>query len=478
MAKCTLVTLIGIFLLLNQAIEHPDGWTEDIRITFSGETGGAGKFIYDFQMDREANFYYIGMDHGMDSVFLTKVSAKGELLINEKTILSRQHQAPFWVFLDETRNELNIIHATSDGEIGYTRFDSEGKILIDSLPISDIDLWESFKPIAVIDKDNNLAIYWIEQGLTPSEEPEEIIYKKLNNEGNTLTDATTLLTMNAEVYSSGPSAWASSDYNGSVFIFWKKIESQTYISQYYFCKVDANGNILQNKTLSLLKQAQSSQVWDYETFLGSSDKIYLFTTHTQKYTTPKGQFLRWESYINYTQFDLNGTKVFERTLYPPTNSAVMGSLHVTIDANRKFHLAWDDDKDYEPSGEGAIIGYSPYYPREIYHLTLDPNGDPLGLPIRLTQIDNRNSINPHIFTKGGDLFLIWSDNRYYKGSDNMNGFDIFMKSTAPISFKLHPPSATSSSVLLIVAAVSIISASSVSLVLWRRRRNLACKKSK
>jgi len=80
------------------------------------------------------------------------------LLIDEKNLLSEQ---PLHALFNESQNDIYIFHRfESRDEIGYSKYDENGEKIIDSNIISDIDLWILYNPIATIDKDKNIVIFW------------------------------------------------------------------------------------------------------------------------------------------------------------------------------------------------------------------------------------------------------------------------------------------------------------------------------
>lgn len=449
------------------AYSYPEGWSDDFRITDGAEEGGVGKFIHFFDISQSGDYYFVVQDSGRSYTFLTRTNAHGVFVVEEKELL---RENPLYTFLDSS-GELHVFYSQED-EIKYVRFDADGAKIINSLSISDQDRWRSFKPLATTDDDGNLAIFWLDQNSSSSEGLRhlEVMYEKTDNEGTTLIPTKTLSTIYADPWGEGVQTCFDQDRN--FYVFWKEEETD-HIYNYYFITFDINGNILQNKTFIDSLQVVSGDIWNYDRFLVSNDKIHLFISHTEKKTTPKGQFIEMRSYINHTQFHFNGTKISEKVIFTEINGTIFGSLFVALDADEVFHLVWNDEIDYGVS-TGASAGYSHDSPTEIYYLTSNGDGELLGSATRLTDVDQRNSQSPYLRVKITDLFLVWSDNRNYKGDDNQNGFDIFLKSTSPINIEPLGSYAGEEFPLWVISTIAVIAIVGVGLgvgfFFWRRSK--------
>jgi len=430
----TLFIWLTISLLL-LCKSSPAGWSEDIRITFSGEKGGAGLFIRKFHIDQDGNYYFVGYNEGQDVTFLSKVDKQGNLLINEKNLLARFY--PLFVLFDKS-NYFYIFHGLYAGdprrEFACSKFDKGGEKLNDSIVISDIDMWESTEPTALIDNSGNLAVLWKDLDTTSSEAVDvgrgEVMYKKLDISCRTL-EKKSILKLN---YLDRSSIYAD---ESKFYIFLPKEKESPF---FYYYAIDANSTILQDKTYFKVTIPEiplpanlSRSEWVYRKFMFFQNKIHLFIIYYAKFTTLKGQFIKFVSYIYYVQYSRDGKELSRRYLFPPTDGSIIpADFSVAINNNRRIHLAWTDGKDYNPVGGGGP-GLGLDFPMEIYYLILNENGEPLVSQIRLTELDNKDSKAPNLYVKDGYVFLVWSDNRNYKGGAG-NGYDIFLKSTASLGF--------------------------------------------
>ena len=429
MNKILTVLPILIFSMVFCVNAYPTRWSDDFRITYGCEKGGAGRDICFFDMSQDGDYFFVVHDGGRDYTFLTRISNEGNFVVKEKQLIK---QIPKYVFFD-ANCKLHVFYSPAiyPSEIAYLQFDENGNKLINTTFISDVDWMHSSKVIAGTDNGGNIAIFWLEENAT-SPGKSNIMFKKVDSEAKTLNNTESLLTIDVDPLNWALKLWTSFDEYGNLYFLWREEENHTYY--YYFVKFDTDGNILRDKTFIWSRLEQyAPQAWDYDQLVVGLDKIHLFTSQTEKKTTLEGKFIAMESYINYTQFQTDGSNVFEKkTIFSEVNGTIFNSLSVAMTTDQKIHLMWDDEIDYGPDTSPGP-GYSHEQPREIYYLALNENGDPLHSTIRLTEVDQRNSRNPYTYAKMVDLFLVWSDNRYYESSDNLNGFDIFLKSTAQLN---------------------------------------------
>jgi len=434
MTKRTAVAIILPLFLIDLCNSQPLAWSKDFRITYGAEKGGAGRDLRFFDIGPQGDYFFVVHDGGKDYTFLTKFNSEGKLVIKEKVLSLYRASVPSYVFIDgNSRLHVFFPSPTYDYEIAYLQFDENGNKTIDTTLITEIDWLWSTKVIAGTDGSGNIAIFWLEKNAT-SAEKSNIMYKKIDIAANTLTNTRSLITIDVDVLDWALNFWALFDKDGAVYLFWRESQNHIYY-YYYFAKFDIDGNTLKNKMLVLSRAEQfAPEAWNYDRFLVSANRIHLFTSHTEKKTTVEGKFIAMESYINHTLFQIDGNKMSENTVFAEVNGTIFNLLSAVADSEQRIHLAWDDDVDYGPSTSG-LVGYSFDQPRELYYLVLNEDGSPFSQATRLTQVDQRNSRNPHLYVKTVNLFLTWSDNRNYEGSDNLNGFDIFLKSTAPISIE-------------------------------------------
>lgn len=125
--------IIPFYANLLTAYPYPAGWSDDFRITYGAEKGGAGRDLRFFDIAQDGDYFFVVQDGGRDYSFLTRINNEGIFIVKEK-VLMETARGPSYVFLDGSR-KLHYFYSPSvyPYEIAYLQFDENGSKVIDTV---------------------------------------------------------------------------------------------------------------------------------------------------------------------------------------------------------------------------------------------------------------------------------------------------------------------------------------------------------
>ncbi len=382
---------LGIFIavsvivvsLVSLVFAYPEGWGEDIRVTFDP----AGSYRPSLAIDSNNNVHIAWRDYrnGNFEIYYTKLDNNGNTLV-EDTRLTFAPYSSYRPSLGIDSN--NNVHITwedeRDGnwEIYYTKLDNNGNTLVDDTRLT-FNSTHSFWPSIAIDSNNNVHITWYDG----RDGNDEIYYTKLGNNGNTLVDDTRL-TFDSR-FSRVPTI--AIDSNNNVHITWHDWRDGNY--EIYYTKLDNDGNTLVDDRRLTFDGAFSTAP---SIAIDSNNNVHI-TWEDERDGNEE---------IYYTKLDNNGNTLVDDTRL---TFAGGGSWYpsIVIDSNNNVHITWHDWRD------GNL---------EVYYTKLDNNGNTLVDDTRLTFASYSAAHSPIAIDSNNNVHIAWGDDRdgneeiYYKRS--------------------------------------------------------------
>ena len=287
----------------------------------------------------------------------------------------------------------------NNSEIYYSKFDFNGKILIDSKRITPASHSQSLYCKVTIDSNGFLHLIWEEKFQTHS----NIYYTKINKNGEK-TVAPKPITKNIELgtYSTFPQIIADSIDN--IHIVWSWAYKREENFDIFYSKLDSNGNILVDNTplTNNLANCHNDSI-----AIDDEDNIHIVWQDGRD-----GDYQIYYSKID-GKIDKNG-KMSSKNELTLINDIRVSSLNdeslspdICFD-NGKIYVVW-----YDVTNEDKA--------NIIHYLAMDKNGKILIKDMALTlnsyYSDNgkemiNHATNPSIGVKDGKICITWQDDRW------------------------------------------------------------------
>jgi len=346
---------------------------DDTRVT----TDSAGSWYPAIAMDTNNNVHITWYDKRdlYIEIYYTKLDNNGNTLVNDTRVTSHSAGSVGSPTIAVDTN--NNIHITwkdwRDGndEIYYTKLDNNGNTLVNDTRVT-TDSAASACPAIAVDTNNNVHITWEDWGVGSP----EIYYTKLDNNGNTLVDATRLT-------SDSPGSQypkIAMDTNNNVHITWCDSRDGTW-PEIYYTKLDNNGNTLVNDTRVTTDSAASA-----------CPAIAMDTNNNVHITWYDDRDGPYEIY--YTKLDNNGNKLVDDTCLTTDSAAASAHPAIAVDTTNNVHITWRDYRDGDYNWEiyyKHTIASTPTLP--VHNLDTEESFSTIQ-----AAIDDADTLNGHTIT--------------------------------------------------------------------------------
>jgi hypothetical protein len=210
---------------------------DDTRVT----TDPGSSMSQAIAVDKNNNVHITWSDFrdGDREIYYTKLDNNGNTLVDDTRLTTDSAWSSSPAIAVDTNNNVHITwfdERDGNPEIYYMKLDNNGNTLVDDTRLTNSA--DSWTPAIAVDTNNNVHITWQED----RDGNREIYYTKLSNTGNTLVDDTRLTTAFA-------SSWYPAiavDMNNNVHITW--CDKKDGNPEIYYTKLDNNGNTLVDDT--------------------------------------------------------------------------------------------------------------------------------------------------------------------------------------------------------------------------------------
>jgi hypothetical protein len=395
-----LVLVLYSSLAVNVMSEDPPGWSDDTRLTSINDFSSLKPRI---AIDSQDNMHIVYNDyrHGPPELYYMKLDSLGNVLVDEKGVtlpdtdtsnlgdIVCDSQDNIHVVWSDTRNSGQPV---SNLEIYYKKLDNMGDTVVDDTRITVMPYYSVYPAIAV-DSSDNLHIAWCEEMEFGSIWQEEILYTKLDNNGNTLVEDVALTESDGEE-SLFPDI--AVDSAGNVHIMWIDDRNVTGTQQnqdYWYTKLDNDGNTVVDDTYIFFK----GEHFRPSISIDSNDLLHLICGSFQGW---KGNTYR-QIYRVLLDNDGNIVDPEARLTNDDANASHPRSF---FDSSEDLHLVWEDERHNNT---------------EIYYMKLDIGGNIIVDELRLT--DNiSKSLTPQLALDSQDsINVVWADGRAYMDGDKV-----------------------------------------------------------
>jgi hypothetical protein len=178
---------------------------------------------------------------GLD-VWYTKLDTAGETLVPPKMVVDADGTILNWLWPDVVVDQNDDLHLTWDEsdsytEIHYTKLDNEGNILVEDVHLS-WDRYDARAQAMDVDAWGNVHVVWADGRGEPASY--ELLYSKLDNNGNLLVDNLSLTPEHDGKDSRGPDVVVDSE--GNVHICFIDDRSESGGWDVWYTKLDNDGN--------------------------------------------------------------------------------------------------------------------------------------------------------------------------------------------------------------------------------------------
>ncbi len=331
-------------------------------------------------------------------VWYTKLDTSGETLILPKMVVDANGTIMDYLLPAvgvDYKDNLHIVWDQSDDntELHYTKLDDEGNILVEDVYLS-WQGWDARQQALALDSWGNVHILWADGRGTPASG--ELIYTKLDNDGNFLVDNLSLTPEPDGKDSRGPDAVVDSE--GNVHITFMDNRDPGY--DVWYIKLDNNGNFM-IEPMNL--DPSSTSILGPEFAIDCWDTLHLVLS----------DLLRYDGVLKYMKLSPDGSVKDTLTLIA---DKIVNYQDVATSPNGNVSVAWRDTRH----GIENQCVYFKYYdadcgcPDVSVYLTPDeamvPRGGKLGFDIL---VRNNTGIN--------QTFQAWTDvilpnGKSYKGN--------------------------------------------------------------
>lgn len=254
----------------------------------------------------------------------------------------------------------------------------------------------SWYPSLATDREGNVHIAWMDSRDSPLPLMYEIYYKKLDNNGVSLTPEIRI-TFNSSHDSAYPSL--ATDYLGNIHVVWHETRNGNW--EIYYKKLDNNGTGLTPDTRLTFHPAVSyfpSLATDLQ------GNIHVAWEDSRDGYNPNPE-------VYYKKLNNSGSIITPDIMLTPYGS---WDPSIATDRQNNVHVAW---RDYRAGN------------LEIYYKKLNNSGGNLTGDIRVS-FNAANSVTPSLATDStGSVHVVWEDSRdgnrdvYYKKLNN-NGMNL------------------------------------------------------
>ena len=393
-----LFVIIGVFPTTTNADPSPIDWSEDMRVTqVDNNTSTRVRIVCDSLNNN--HLVYTDYRHGPPELYYIKLDEDGNILIDETLITDLDAATSYQPDIGcDSNDNVHIVWSDvrdsgpiSNIELYYEKLDNFGNTLVDETRIT-FAPHNSHYPSMTVDTSDNVNIAWVEQIDIMGILQEEIYYMKLDNNGNTLIDATALTDNDAEE-SLFPDIEVDSD--GEVHIVWLDDRNETGTTQcqdVYYTKLDGNGNTLVDDTKLFVR----ADFFRPNIIVDSSDMIHMTCGSLPGW---KGNVYKQ---IYYMKLNNDGEPIIDELRL--TNDEANASHPVLhLDSEENIHIIWEDERHDNETQENT----------EIYYMKVNNEGAILIEDLRLT-VNSSRSLFPEIEINGNDMVnVVWSDGRDY-----------------------------------------------------------------
>ena len=346
-------------------------WGQDTPLTSSGGNGNPS-----LARDASNNIHIVWSNNSAE-IYYTKLDNNGNTLVDDLplTINTPGFSVDPDIAIDSQDN-LHIVWAderdnNQGPEIYYTKLDNNGNTLVNDLRLT-FAFWNSFRPALAIDPSDNIHIAWNDDRASSwSTGIRELYYTKLDNNGNTLIDdvgqygnvsefAGIVVDSNGNVHltwtwypwwTSTPNAilYKKLDNNGNTLVYPISIING-YFSTYPKMAIDTNDNvhIVWNDRRDLTDEIYYTKLSNNGITM-VDDLRLTFTGGTAGPDLTIDQdnnihIVWWwwgDNEIYYKQLNNNGSSLSSNFRLTFTSG---GSQYpsIDLDANNNIHLAWEE----------------------------------------------------------------------------------------------------------------------------------------
>jgi hypothetical protein len=338
---------------------------------------------------------------GLD-VWYTKLDTTGETLVPPKMVVDADGTILDWlkpaVVVDQN-DDLHLTWDESDSytEIHYTKLDNEGNILVEDVHLS-WDRYDARAQAMGVDAWGNVHVVWADGRGEPASY--ELLYSKLDNEGNFLVDNLSLTPEHDGKDSRTPDVVVDSE--GNVHICFIDDRSESGGWDVWYTKLDNDGNtVIDDINLA------------YSSSSAGGPKFAIDCWDTLHLMWPDFNIMRLMGIIPYRKMTKDGVIVDSLDLISEPSA---GQGDISTSPNGNVTVAW---RDYRNGYDKQCV-YFKYYdadcgcPDVSVYLTPDeatvPRGGKLGFDILV-----RNN------TESSQTFQAWTDvilpnGKPYKGN--------------------------------------------------------------
>ena len=400
-------------------------WTTDYRKTSN---------IYDsispkIKIDQNNNSHVVWLDKrlGNYSVFYKKLDNNGNTIIEDKLILQGfQYSGSGFISPEIDLDQFGNIHLIWVNSISnnlvtiYKKLDNNGNTLLDKIISSNTTYSSNLRVSPRIFVDNRGIVHILNNEVRQP----QLAYYKLDNNGNIALRRTNIGSVGWS-YEQGDLV-VDSNYNVHIIVPGTNRYEFDYV---YYQKADDFGNILIPSTL-LYERTASYNIRSIDLNLDSFGNLHFVSEYYHRnYKNVQ---------IFYSKYTNNGIIYFiERFLssaFPHSLETLSLNTESLVDSSNNVNIFWDVNL----SGR-----------REIFYGKFDSNGNVITQEQRVTFNEssyNDNNFEPSFdIDKKGEVHLVWRSNKslnneiYYKKTMNKFGLEMPKKAvigtTIPLYFK-------------------------------------------
>lgn len=374
-------------------------WSEDIRITYDPKNA----VWSDVAIDSRGNVHIVWQQENpemnyRDEIFYTKIDRNGTIVITRKIASA---EIGNWLkpslVIDKNEKVHVVCEGTYEGHyIYYMKLDSTGAVLIGPKKISPKS---AEAPSIAVDNLGNVHVIWHQFFSEPPPYGLDVVWRKLDNNGNFLT----------EMEQVGTAEWSrcsriTLDNQGNIHIIWVDGTNQQaeYIDSYYeifYKKLSNNGTPLTGDILVANYSAYPTEYdgsidWSAQLTVGSIDSDSDGNIHlVWSYSFPdETNSPIWEIY--YKKIANDGTFLTRNTIVE-CDSVIQPKL--AIGPSNDVHIIWCERKNED---------------YQIHYIRLDSDGNFITNKTPVTKILYSTSFSffpPEIAVDKYDLIhIVWT----------------------------------------------------------------------
>jgi hypothetical protein len=210
-------------------------WSDDIRLTEGAQEVNCIRLRF----DSRSNVHFVWKekdDYEIDNIWYARADSSGQINVSPMQLTYTDVWSRFPNLVVDSRDHVHIFwrELSSNYDVWYTKLDTTSETLVDPKMVVDADgtIFDWLLPAVGVDHEDNLHLTW--------DESMEIHYTKLDNEGNVLVEDVHLSwdRYDARAQALDVDAW------GNVHVVWEDVRGEPASYELVYSKLDNEGNFL------------------------------------------------------------------------------------------------------------------------------------------------------------------------------------------------------------------------------------------